>query len=154
MQFSHMSNASVKWRWCSFLSPVLSPFLLTGWGIRFSGGPQWRSPRSNTTSYRFSKLCLGSLVLQMCVTPTVTCYRNTNPKAMAMQSCHWALSRVAIRHPRQITSSRRTNSMCRSVKQKESDYQGPERLSVPKWLTTDCWMNCLPLVWRSRSSQD
>ena len=156
VQLSHMSNASVKWRWRVFPSPVLSPFLLTSWTIRSAGGPQLRSPGSNAISLQlFSKLCLGNLVFKMlCVTPMGTCYRNTNPKALAVQSCHWALSHVVVIHLRQTTSTRRTNSMCRKrAKQKESDYQGPKSLSVPEWLTARCWLNHRPLVWRSRSSQ-
>lgn len=47
----------------------------------------------------------------LCVTPVGTCYRNTAPKAMAMQNCSWALSHIAITHLRQITSTR-TSSTC------------------------------------------
>lgn len=157
VQLLHMNNASAKGRWCGFLSPVLSPFLLTSWAARSAGGPQLRSPGSNAISLQlFSKLCLWSLVFKiLCVTPMRTCYRNINLKALAVQSSHWALGHVAIIYLRQTTSTRRTNSMCRRrAKQKESDYQEPKRLSVPEWLTAYWQLNHFPLVWRSRSSQD
>lgn len=47
MQLSHMSTASVQWRWCGFFPPALLHFLLTSWAIRSAGCPQLRSWGSN-----------------------------------------------------------------------------------------------------------